>query len=233
MDINNVRLLKQIIRKSPNYIFWKDTNLIYQGCNDNFARAAGFESPQQVIGKTDDQMKWGKYTGHIYQAEDREIIETGKPILNKEVPMVMEQDQQQYLSVSKVPLYDSKGMVTGILGIYIDITRQKEMEKTLILAKEKAEAGSKAKTEFLYNVRHDIRTPFSGLLGLATILEAEEKNPQKKEYLHDIAQSAQELLNYFNEIVEYMELEDSTIPILYKPFNIRKVFDEIATMLQC
>lgn len=122
-------------------------------------------------------------------------------------------------------------ILAQILGIYIDITHQKDMEKILISEKEKAEAANKAKTEFLYNVRHDVRTPFSGLLALSQLLEQEEKNPQKKEYLHYIAQSAQELLNYLNEIVEYIELEDSTISILYKPFDIRKVVDEIITIM--
>jgi len=173
----------QIITKSLNYIFWKDIHGIYQGCNDNFAHVAGFESPKQVIGKNDLQMKWGKFTAEIYQAEDKEIIETGKPILNKEVPMIVEEGSEQYLSVSKVPLYNDNGSIVGVLGIHIDITRQKETEKKLILAKEKAEKAREAEEKLVKvqyqlegaklissSIAHEIRTPLatikSGMHGL-------------------------------------------------------------------
>jgi two-component system aerobic respiration control sensor histidine kinase ArcB len=158
-------------------------------------------------------------------------METGRESTTEESTILPSGERIIQLSIKR-PLQDQNGRVVGIIGNTVDITYLKKIEEDLRTAKESAENASKAKTEFLYNVRHDIRTPFSGLLGLSTLLEAEEKNPQKKEYLHDIAQSAQELLNYFNEIVEYMELEDSTIPVLYKPFSLRKVFDEIVTMLR-
>ena len=166
---NNPLLLQQIITQIPNYVFWKDTNLVYQGCNFNFARAAGFESPEQVIGKKDDDMKWGKYTGRIYQAEDREIIQTGKPLLGKEVPMVMETNQEQYLSVSKVPLYDDSGTIIGVLGIYIDITRQKEAQKAEEELKKTQYQLEGAKL-ISGSIAHEIRTPLatikSGIQGI-------------------------------------------------------------------
>ena len=87
--MDNSKLLRQIILNVPNYIFWKDINLIYRGCNYNFARAAGFDSPDQVIGKSDDEMKWASYTGDIYKAEDQAIIKTGTPLLNKEVHILI------------------------------------------------------------------------------------------------------------------------------------------------
>lgn len=176
MDINNKNLLQQIISQSPNYIFWKDINLVYRGCNDNFARAAGFETPQELIGKKDDELKWGKFTGSIYQAEDRQIIKSGKPILNKEVPMKMEKDHELFLSVSKVPLYDNHHHIIGILGIYIDITNQKEIERILIEEKETAEKALKTEEELRKvtyqlegaklisgSIAHEIRTPLAAI----------------------------------------------------------------------
>lgn len=169
MNISNKRLLKQIITQIPNYVFWKDTNLIYQGCNYNFARAAGFEYPEQIIGKKDDDMKWGKHTAGIYQAEDREIIQTGKPLLNKEVPMIMEANRELYLSVSKVPLYDDNGTTIGVLGIYIDITRQKEAQKDKEELKKTKYQLEGAKL-ISGSIAHEIRTPLAAIkLGIQGI----------------------------------------------------------------
>lgn len=229
---NKNSYLYNIINNVPHTIFWKNRDSVFLGCNEMFAKLAKLASPEDIVGLTDYDLPWKKSESTAYRADDQAVMNADQPKLNIEESQTLADGKTLVLLTSKVPLHDKQGRVNGVLGVYTDITAQKEMEKNLILAKEKAEVASKAKTEFLYNVRHDIRTPFSGLLGLSTLLEGNEKDPQKKEYLHDIAQSAQELLNYFTEIVEYMELEDSTIPILYKPFNIRKVFNEIITMLQ-
>jgi hypothetical protein len=76
------KLLEQIIHNAPNYIFWKDTNLIYRGCNYNFARVAGLDNPKQIIGKRDSDLPW-QQTGYLYQAEDQKILSLGQPILNQ------------------------------------------------------------------------------------------------------------------------------------------------------
>lgn len=224
---NNSKLFKQIILNLPNYIFWKDNNLIYRGCNYNFARAAGFDSPDQVIGKSDEEMRWAQYTGAIYQAEDMEIIKTGKPILGKEVPMVMGEGQEQFLSISKVPLYGDGPDIIGVLGIYIDITKQKEMEKILTLAKEKAEAANRAKSDFIHNMEHDIRTPFNGVWGFANILAERETDPEKKEYITLVAISAKELLDYCDSILDFSRIESGIIPILEKAFNPQDLIESL------
>ena len=104
MKFDDINLLKQILIKAPDYIFWKDIDLVYRGCNLNFAKAAGFDSVNDVIGKTDKDMKWGKYTGPIYTEEDNDIIKTREPILAKDPPMRTDEKHEQVLSVSKVPL---------------------------------------------------------------------------------------------------------------------------------
>ena len=54
------------------------------------------------------------------------------------------------------------------------------MEKELRLAKEQAEAASQLKNQFIRNMEHDIRTPFGGIYGMATILANREADPEKK-----------------------------------------------------
>jgi two-component system aerobic respiration control sensor histidine kinase ArcB len=233
MDINSA-LLKQIILNVPNYIFWKDENLIYRGCNYNFAKSAGFDSPNGVIGKSDDEMLWGTFGAKTYQAEDAEVIKTGNKIINKEVSILLPGDENKIrvLSISKVPLYNDNGEINGILGIYIDITTYKELQTHLIKEKDAAESANKAKTEFLENMRHDIRTPLSGIVGFASLLKNELENTKLQEYADNLIASSHALLDLMNEVLEATKISSGEIPIVIKKFDLRKKLQDVVLLNQ-
>ena len=59
--------LRNITRSLPQYIFWKNQKSVYLGCNENFARLVGLSRPEEIVGKTDQDLNW-QPTGH--SAED-------------------------------------------------------------------------------------------------------------------------------------------------------------------
>ena len=134
-----LELLKQIILNVPNYVFWKDNNLVYRGANHNFAKNLDFSSADQLIGKTDFDIPSTQALAHEYQKEDQHILRGGPPILGKEVQLKTTNAGNKTLSVSKVPLYGNNHEIIGVLGVYIDITHIKENEALLSQAKETAE----------------------------------------------------------------------------------------------
>lgn len=134
-----LELLKQIILNVPNYVFWKDNNLVYRGANHNFAKNLDFFSVDQLIGKTDFDIPSTQALAHEYQKEDQHILRGGPPILGKEVQLKTINAGNKTLSVSKVPLYGNNHEIIGVLGVYIDITHIKENEALLSQAKETAE----------------------------------------------------------------------------------------------
>lgn len=207
MDVN-LELLLQIILRVPNYIFWKDNNLTYQGANQNFANSLGFENVDQLIGKTDYEIPSTKALAHEYQQEDQHILQGGESILGKEVRIKKPNEQDKILSISKVPLYGSHNEIIGVLGIYIDITSIKEHEQLLLKAKEQAEAASRAKTEFIANMSHDIRTPLTGVIGLSEVLEHTLKNPEEREKAHMLHDSGEVLLRLLNDILDDVQADN-------------------------
>lgn len=141
------RMLRAVLDTIPVRIFWKDRNLNYLGCNQLFASDANRSSPQELIGKSDDEMDW-RAVADLYRQDDLSVMQSGQSKLNFEEPQVHGDGTTSWLRTSKVPLRDAAGEVIGVLGTYEDITTAKraaqEIERLssrLQLATESAGVG--------------------------------------------------------------------------------------------
>ena len=126
----------QIIETIPMRVFWKDRDLRFRGCNTLFAKDAGLSRPEDLLGKTDFDMGW-KDQAELYRADDRRVMDTNTPKLFYDEPQTTPEGKHIWLRTSKVPLRVSDHKVIGILGIYEDITRSKEMEQILLESEER------------------------------------------------------------------------------------------------
>jgi len=109
----------------------------------------------------------------------------------------------------------------------MDITEQKTLQQDLIAARQKAEAASLAKTEFLENMRHDIRTPLTGIVGFADLLKMESDNTQFSEYADNLVASSHALLDLLDEVLEAIRVSSGEIPKLKKKFNLQKTLNHV------
>ncbi len=125
---NTQQIVEGIIQALPARIFWKDKNLVYLGCNQAFARDAGFRDAAQIIGKDDYQMSW-REQADLYRRADREVIESGHSITNYEESQTTPQGTTITLLTSKVPLRNEAGEIRGVLGTYLDISARKRAEE--------------------------------------------------------------------------------------------------------
>ncbi|MEM7727585.1 MAG: PAS domain S-box protein [Cyanobacteria bacterium P01_A01_bin.45] len=122
-------LLRIVIDNIPQLIFWKDSSFVYSGCNTNFAKFFGWNSPSDIIGKTDDDLKLSK--GQTQLNNEFRLMQ-----LTESLPYQVEVQQQEtakkmWINISKIPLHNQKGNVIGILGSYENITERKEIEEVL------------------------------------------------------------------------------------------------------
>ncbi len=132
----SLQITAGILDSIPMRVFWKDRNLAYLGCNEAFARDAGFADPKDLVGKDDFQMGWRKQA-ELYRADDRQVIESGQPKLFIEEPQTTPAGKTIILLTSKIPLRDDRGEVTGVLGTYMDITEHKLAEEKLRASTER------------------------------------------------------------------------------------------------
>ena len=120
-------LLQDIIEGVPIRVFWKDHESRYLGCNTLFAKDAGLNHPEELVGKTDFDMGW-KDQADLYRTDDKLVMDSGNPRLGYEEPQTTPDGRTIWLRTSKVPLKNSSHQVIGILGIYEDITQFKQAE---------------------------------------------------------------------------------------------------------
>ncbi len=224
-------VLQGLIAHIPYAIFWKDTNFVFLGCNKEFARQFGFNEPRDVIGKTDHDFPFAPHLREKYRNDDKEVL-GGSSKLNYEEEQTQPDGTVKTVWVSKTPLYDNKKEIIGILGIYTDITERKKQERELIEAKNQAEIANKAKTEFLENMRHDLRTPLTGITGFANILKKEAKGSKFEEYAENIADAGESLLFLLNEILEAVHVTSGELPLLKRKFDLKKVLNDIVKLNQ-
>mgnify|MGYP002148111298 CR=1 FL=1 len=123
-------ILKTIIDTAPMRIFWKDKKLNFLGCNPAFAQDAGLSSPDEIIGKNDYQLSWSA-EADSYREDDLGIMERDEEKLAYEEQQTTASGQKVWLRTSKVPLKALNGDIYGVLGLYDDITEQKQVENTL------------------------------------------------------------------------------------------------------
>lgn len=222
-------LLKSIIGSIPGSIYWKDTNGTYLGCNDFMVKVAGFSSKNDIIGKTDQEL-WPNQA-RIFNKTDQEVMGL-KCAQSVEERVDLPNVTTRFFTVEKTPLFDEQKNVTGILGNSLEITELKNTQEELLKAKIAAEAGEKAKSEFIANVSHDMRTPLSGIISIAHELEEDDITEEaRKELSVQLAEAADALLEMFEEILEDVAAEHMTeSDITLETFDINRLVDRLVKL---
>jgi PAS domain S-box-containing protein len=120
----------------------------------------------------------------------------------------------------------------GQLWSYSDITPNRQLQKSLVDAKNKAIASEKTKSAFLSNMSHEIRTPMNAILGLAEQLEFSELNERQAYFVKNISDSAKSLLGVINDILDMSKIEAGKMTIEKENVNIHNINQSVINILR-
>lgn len=214
------QIIEGIINSIPVRVFWKDTNLVFLGCNKLLAQDAGFEDPKEIIGKNDFQLAWNKQA-ELYQQDDMDVIESGNPKLHIEETQTTPDGNIITLLTSKIPLLNSEGEIIGVLGTYIDISERKHAEVALKKSYEQVTKLNAEKDKFFSIIAHDLRSPFTGFIGLTELMADSSEIFSQAEFIEhskSLNIAAKNLYKLLENLLEWSKIQNGFID--YTPKNI-------------
>ncbi len=223
-------LLRALLDNVPDRVFFKDTDCRFLKCSMALARRLGIEDPELVVGKTDFDFHPEELAREYFQDEQR-IILTGQPMINKIEKQASAGGHEIWASVTKVPLRNRAGHVTGIIGISRDITALKHAEQELALARDAALETARLKSEFLATMSHEIRTPMNAIIGMTGLLLETELSSEQRDFSETVRSSADALLNIINDILDFSKIEAGKLILEKIDFNLREVVESTVELL--
>jgi PAS domain S-box-containing protein len=149
-----------------------------------------------------------------------------------EIVVTTKEGEKKWLLVSGAPLYDNQHQHVGSIGIYLDVTPQKQLEASLREAKAAAEISTRAKQDFLVNMSHEIRTPMNAILGMSHLLAQTALDETQANYLHAITASADTLLVIINDILDLSKIEAGYLAVERIGFSIAQVYAQVEKTLR-
>ena len=219
--------LEVLLENTPFYIFFTDRNHRYIRVNGKMAQLLRVSHPKDAVGK-DNKQFFSKRVARKMQEEDRLILDTGKPIINKILYFEDEGVEGFWMEKNKIPIKDERGIITMIVGIFKDVSEMKIIENQLKDARDRAQESDRLKTSFLANMSHEIRTPMNGILGFANLLRDPDLSDEQKDlYLKHIDNTSDQLLNIIDDIIDISKIESGQLKISNKPVRINMILDEI------
>jgi PAS domain S-box-containing protein len=203
----------------PLLIAYLDRDLRYLFVNAHYRTQWGLD-PQAMLGKTVSEV--------FGAAADAWLPELHTALsgrrLHYERDFQSDTAEVQHFLVDLVPDIGADGQVLGSYLMAMNITDRKNSE-------QRAEAASRAKSEFVANMSHEIRTPMNAVLGVAYLLANTPLNAAQKEYLDMIRASGNVLLGILNDVLDFSKIEAGRMELAPLAFRLGEVLDAVSNVM--
>lgn len=223
-------LLQALMDNVPEAIYFKDTQSRFTRVSRHHVHLRGITSPDEAVGKTDFDFFTEEHARQAYDDEQR-IVSTGEPITGKVEKETFADGSVGYVLSTKVPIRDTQGRITGIVGVSSDITRRVRLEHEMEQARDAVLEVARLKSEFLANMSHEIRTPMNGVLGMTGLLLDTPLDDEQRDFAEIIQSSADSLLTIINDILDFSKIESGKLTFETIDFDLRHTIESTTEIL--
>ncbi|WP_142847420.1 PAS-domain containing protein [Telmatospirillum sp. J64-1] len=229
--------LQAIIDNMPQGISVFDRDMRLAALNERarnyFGLPEGFARPGETT--FEDFIRLMAEKGEFGPGDTEELVRQRLDMARQDPPLLLETERCRpdgsYVEVQRAAMPDG-----GFLSTYTDITERIRTEQTLREAKEAAERGNRAKAAFLAAISHELRTPLNAIIGFSECMAAELfgpiNNDNYRDYVRDIHDSGNHLLNLINDILDMSKAEAGKIDIHSGPLDLRDCVEAALRILR-
>jgi two-component system sensor histidine kinase/response regulator len=215
----------------PNPVFYKGADTRFLGFNRAYEETFSVRREDLVGKRVLDLDYLPEEDRAAYQREDESAIASGGSVRREmRIPFADGRMHETLYYVSGFRRAD--GSPGGLVGTFVDISEQKEIERALAAAKEAAVEATLLKSDFLANMSHEIRTPMNAIVGMAHLALKTELTPRQRDYMRKIQQSSQLLLAIINDILDFSKIESGKLSIEHTDFDLSSVLENVAILIR-
>ena len=224
--IEERNILQSIIDSIPSLIFVKNLKSQRILVNERDVYFQGFKSKRELIGKSDADL-YPEHLAKKFIEQDEEIIQSKRPL--KSYLVELERDNKDfYFQLSKFPLFNQFGDVSGVIGIGTDITELKlnehELQRTIGIIGDQ----NKRLKHFTYIVSHNIRSHAANIYSLANLVCSNQETDEN--YHNLLKQSCGYLLETLDNLNEVLAIQENT-SVERKDINILDLLNKVIDLL--
>ena len=214
------RLLDLVLDNVDACVYLKDRERRYRYVNAKMAAACGLAAAE-IVGRRDRDVMPPAQADALW-ALDRPVLELGAKRAAQNAFAGADGAVRQLWSVT-VPVH-ADGEVDAVLCVATDVTELHALQA-------RADAASRAKSDFLSNMSHEIRTPMNSILGMAWLARKHAEAPRQRDYLDKIHHAAQHLLGIINHILDFSRIEAGKVELELLDFTLDALTHNLAGQL--
>lgn len=230
---------QEIIKNEAKYrsIFDNSTGGIYQSLPDGrlltanpaCARILGYDSPDDVLSSI-EQLGKDLFVSQERRNELVRLMNERGVVEGFEYKAYRKDGSIIDVSINAHVVRDENNNFLCYEGILEDVTEKKRVNEFKI-AKEAAEAASRAKSEFLANMSHEIRTPMNAIIGFSDLALKADLDPRQRDYVSKVYNAGVSLLGIINGILDFSKIEAGKLQIENIEFDVDTVLNDVANVV--
>ena len=229
--IQQTESLKKLVDSVPMPVSCKDRNGTYIACNKAFETFMRMQK-EEILGKSLHNFTSPEFA-EKYHTMDAELVKNKKTQVFETSLKFADGSIHQVL-FNKFVFSGVTEEDSVLLSIMIDITERKQAEEKLLQAKMAAEAANRAKTTFIVNMSHELKTPLNAVIGFSDLLLTETYGPlneKQKRYTENISNGGNHLLSVVNSVLDISRLELGNIELYYEKVDLVGIIEEVKRVL--
>ena len=245
-------LLRSLIDNIPDQVYVKDLFGRFVSVNSETIRSLGASASDQIIGKCDGDF-FPPGLAAQFRAEELALLHRDQPCINRKISITDPSGKIRWLLTTKVPLRDSSGNFTGLLGINRDITERKRAEEAIrqlnenleqrVIARTadlkkavtRLEEQNQARVDFVSNVSHELKTPLTSMMFAIENLLVGVAGPvpdRVAAYLKLLNEDCQRMSKTVADVLDLSRLESKTMRLNRTKLPIDRLIQRGLTVLK-